>query len=143
MRLLIAILSLISFGVFSQSDAPVKFELTELNDTLHLKANIDNGWHLYAVHLPNPFDGPLPTEISIDSDDVKISGDIAEDEGIREEDAAFGVEVIFFEHEANFYIPFEKVNKLSEYHFTVNVAYMVCNDESCRPYDAAIKTVLK
>ena len=35
----------------------------KLKSEVHFKAKIEKGWHLYAIYVPYPEDGPLPTTI--------------------------------------------------------------------------------
>lgn len=93
-------------------------------------ATIDDGFHLYAIDIPE--DGPLPTEFSFEESELfSLHGPIIEvSEGTISFDDIFEMDIKSFEKEAVFKqkIQFEKDNP-----FPVQgeIAYMVCNDMGC------------
>jgi hypothetical protein len=135
LTLLIAIV--IGIGVFGQHN-PVTFTANLTVDTLKVDAQIEKGWHLYSANLPHPDEGPLSTEFSFASDQIKIKGDIRESEGITEMDDAFGVEVIYFKDQAIFYIPVKVAHQEISVTAPLTISYMVCNDVTCIPFDVEV-----
>ena len=61
--LLILYLILITGNTFSQGKVLWETSYNKLKSEIHFKAKIEEGWHLYAIYVPSPEDGPLPTSI--------------------------------------------------------------------------------
>ena len=136
-QLAVFITLILSVGLTAQNN-PVVFNISQSADTIVFNAVIEGGWHLYAVHLPNPNEGPLPTEINMDSsNDFTISEPVIEEEGHTEMDDAFGIEVKYFEENAVFKQPI-KVLTQEDFNITGTISYMVCNDQMCIPFDIPI-----
>ena len=96
-------LFLISIYLINGQDNPVKWDIIHNieHQELEFKATIDNSWHLYAVHLPNPNEGPLPTEFNFsENEGIKIIGSISESKPTSVFDTNFGVQVSYFETKA-------------------------------------------
>jgi len=144
----------ISFFALGQTN-PVKFEITQNGDVLVFEAEIEEGWHLYAANLPSPDAGPLPTEFVFDAqtidenadgvpdNSVVANGKITESEGIREMDDAFGVEVVYYKEHATFNVPYKVTIASPNSVAKGMIYYMVCNDESCIPFDVSFEVKLK
>ncbi len=131
--LLLFIFSSFYFFTFSQEN-PVHFTFSHNGDTLVVDTKIDAGWHLYAVHLPNPNEGPLPTEFVFNPSKVWTSeGEIIEETGHTEMDDAFGVEVKFFENYTVFKQPIKTYS--NQFNVSGKIYYMVCNDQMCIPLE--------
>jgi thiol:disulfide interchange protein DsbD len=130
----------IGVAIFGQHN-PISFTTNLTGDTLQVDANIEKGWHLYSANLPHPNEGPLSTEFSFASDQIKIEGDIVESVGITEMDDAFGVEVIYFKDEAKFYIPVKAAHQEISITAPLTISYMVCNDATCIPFDVEVNVV--
>ena len=133
-------LFLISIYLINGQDNPVKWDIIHNieHQELEFKATIDNSWHLYAVHSPNPNEGPLPTEFNFsENEGIKIIGSISESKPISVFDANFGVQVSYFETKAIFKQKIEvlKKNSLLE----INIDYMVCNEHMCIPFNDSFK----
>jgi thiol:disulfide interchange protein DsbD len=135
MRTIVLIFSLaISSLVLGQAN-PVKFTARVQNDTLIFEASIEKGWHLYAAHLPNPYEGPLPTEFVFNaSSDFQLQGTVIEPVGITEMDEAFGIEVKYFKQSTVFKQPILRINQ-TPFTCVGTINYMVCNDQMCIPLD--------
>lgn len=94
-------------------------------------AKIDDGWHLYGMHLPEG--GPAATSFTFD----EIKGAVLEggvtsaSPLIKKYDKQFEMELNWYEKQAVFV---QKI-KLTEPAFTVtgSVTAMSCNDQSCLP----------
>ncbi|MCF8296310.1 MAG: thioredoxin family protein [Saprospiraceae bacterium] len=133
---LIFVFSLVSIG---QPKSPVswKFSTKKVSNNevkLVFKATIGAGWHLYSQYLPKG--GPLPTVFEYkDSEKFTLTGKNTESPKPKvEHDEIFDVDVFFFSNEASFT---QKIVVKSTENFTIKgtVAYQVCNDETCIPYE--------
>lgn len=132
MKLTILSLLLIVTGSLFGQHNPVTFNVSIKYDTLVFNATIEKGWHLYAVNLPDPSAGPLPTEIVYNEPAPALKGNIVEPKGHTEMDDAFGVEVKYFEKSATFK---QKIQRGYSQPISGTVYYMVCNDEMCVPLE--------
>lgn len=97
-----------------------------------LKATLEPGWHLYALHLPRE-DGPLPTVIRLNPGKghtglVEVSGP----EPVEEMDPNFAMLVRHHSGEPVFHAV---TTRTSDAAFTLagEVEYMLCNDRTCLP----------
>lgn len=93
-------------------------------------ANIDEGFHLYSLNIPE--DGPLPTEFTFETSDVfQLSGEVFETmEGKIKYDDIFEMDIKSFEKKAAFR---QKIILNEDIAFEIKgeIAYMVCNDVGC------------
>ncbi len=97
-----------------------------------LKAEIEEGWHLYAVEQPEG--GPFPTKITTADDaEFKIDGNIESPKPIIKLDPNFQIETKYFEKQAEFNLPLKAVNEANADDLAVNVRFQVCNDTVCLP----------
>ena len=75
-----------------------------------LKAEIEDGWHLYAVEQPEG--GPFPTKITVaDEATFKIDGNIESPKQITKFDPNFQIETKFFDKQAEFNLPVKAVTE--------------------------------
>jgi len=99
--------------------------------SVNVNAQIDAGWHLYALEEPP---GPTPTVISIPkTSPYALDGDIVIPAPTRVFDANFGVETAFFEDQATFTLPVRVTSRAGRTPLTVEVVYQTCNDRLCLP----------
>ncbi|MGC2237729.1 MAG: cytochrome c biogenesis protein CcdA [Pyrinomonadaceae bacterium] len=102
-----------------------------------LKAEIEEGWHLYALEQPEG--GPVATTIKIpENSTFKIEGKLASSLYISKSDPNFVVdekplETKFFEKQAEFTIPLQAATEAKADDLAVNVRFQVCNDTVCLP----------
>ncbi|HEV8157409.1 MAG TPA: cytochrome c biogenesis protein CcdA, partial [Pyrinomonadaceae bacterium] len=102
-----------------------------------LKAEIEDGWHLYAVEQPEG--GPFPTKITLaDNAPFVIDGKIESANPIVKPDLNFLVddkplETKFFEKQADFTLPIKTASDTNADVLAVNVRFQVCNDTLCLP----------
>lgn len=144
MKNIFLILALIWTGQSFAQHNPVSFEITQSGDTAIFHASIEHGWHMYAVNLPDPDGGPLPTEIVFEeSDQFTLIDSITESKGHTEMDDAFGIEVTYFETEATFKQRILDKSKGANPNVKGVVYYMVCNDEMCIPLERSFTFQLK
>jgi len=128
---------LIGTTVEAQILDPVKWTYwtEKINDTeyyLVFKAKIDKGFHLYSQHVGDG--GPLPTEFIFE----KPIGYVVVEKALeipkpkKEYEEAFMMDVLYFEKAQTFK---QKINITGDLplEITGEVAYMVCNDETCVP----------
>ena len=137
-RIIVVLLGLfILSSTFAQIFEPVKwtFELKNTSKTtaeVVIKANIDAGWHLYGLDIPD--NGPRPTTITFESiKNAKKVGKLVGLSKLKEVyDPNFDMKLTWYAGEAVF------VQKLSsedasKIRIKGSVEFMVCNDESCLP----------
>ncbi len=98
-----------------------------------LKAQIEDGWHLYAVEQPEG--GPYPTRITINENspfqlDGKASSSAAP---ITKFEPTFQIETKSFERAAEFDLPVKTISEAQADDLAVNVKYQVCDDKICLP----------
>jgi thiol:disulfide interchange protein DsbD len=97
-----------------------------------LKAEIEEGWHLYAVEQPEG--GPFPTKItSADEAAFKIDGNVESPKQITKFDPNFQIETKFFDEQAEFNLPLKAVAETNGDALAINVRFQVCNDTLCLP----------
>jgi thiol:disulfide interchange protein DsbD len=97
-----------------------------------LKAEIEEGWHLYAVEQPEG--GPFPTKITAaDESAFKIDGNIESPKQITKFDPNFQIETKFFDEQAEFNLPLKAVTETNGDALAINVRFQVCNDTLCLP----------
>jgi len=98
---------------------------------IFLKANIDNGWHIYSQHMAN--DGPTKTVFAYTpSKSYKLNGKTIEPRPIGHFDKVFGMQVGYFEHQVIFQ---QKIKLQSTQTIAVKgtIEYGTCNDHQCLP----------
>lgn len=103
-----------------------------------LNAEIEKGWHLYALEKIEG--GPLPTKISVVEETSFELGKIESPEPIEFDDPAFGITTKFYEDAAQFKIP---VKVLEEFdadrtELKIKIRFQTCNDQMCLPPKTAI-----
>lgn len=135
-RIFIFFLLLAAFPLFTQAQImdPVKwnFSAQKTGDqeyTLHLKATIDPGWHVYSQNAGN---GPIPTTITFeDNPAVELIGKVEEKgDKIETFDKVFDSELRFYENEVDFV---QKVKIKEGAVLKGTLEFMVCNDVNCLP----------
>lgn len=97
--------------------------------TLHMKATIEPGWHLYAQDAG---DGPIPTTFTFkDNSSAELIGKVEEKgKEIKTFDKVFNSELRFYENEVEF---IQKVKIKDGAVVKGTLEYMVCNDVNCLP----------
>src|SRR5436190_1968211 len=102
-----------------------------------LKADLDEGWHLYA--LDQPIGGPIPTSIKItDGSPFVLDGEITSPKPVVRPDQNFVVDgkpidTKFFERSVTFGITSKANADTSADAFGVSVRFQLCNDKFCLP----------
>jgi thiol:disulfide interchange protein DsbD len=108
--------------------------------TIRLTANIESGWHLYSLNLPE--DGPNATQIHFNlPDGVTLDGSLTPSrKPIEKYDDMFSLNLSWWENSVSFSqkvkIADEKTHKVS-----VKVYFQGCNDETCiAPKEEVLET---
>src|ERR1035437_433894 len=122
---------------FSQIYEPVKWTVEQKKTGTHtaeiqIHAVIDEGWHLYGLHLPEG--GPHPTSIVFETlQNATKAGDVkAPSKLIKQFDANFNMELNWYSGEALF---IQKINLKDGANAKIKgyIEFMACNDKSCLP----------
>jgi len=133
----ILIFCLISTLGFTQIYNPVSWstdvEIESDNKIkLLIRADIDKGWHLYALELQND-DGPIATEISFtESEDFELIGEAKEPKPKTEYDPNFDMDLNYFEKSVTFS---QSISRKTQNAFEIvgEAYFMVCDEERCLP----------
>lgn len=99
---------------------------------LSFKAEIEEGWHVYATELPSD-DGPIPTSFSFtESAEYALDGALIEPEPITKYDPNFLMDLSYHDEVVEFR---QKVRLLSDAAFAIEgmLTFMVCDAEKCLP----------
>jgi thiol:disulfide interchange protein len=96
--------------------------------TLQAKAIVEEGWHVYSIHLPNE-DGPIATELNFIEGSFELIGATHENgEVINEYDSNFMMELSYFANEVILEQDFKVTGKTR---IAGEVYFMACDDERC------------
>ena len=127
-------LTFCSCGAQSQSPVFWDIEFNCDNQSIIFNAQIEEDWHLYAVYVPSPNEGPLPTEFHFKTNKkFKLKDSIFQKKPIMSYDKNFGVDLAYYEKSARFTQPIVTLN--SKLKISGNIKYMTCNDNTCIPFD--------
>src|SRR5687768_17317016 len=112
--------------------------------TMLVKAEIEFGWHLYAVNQPPG--GPIATEVNLVAAPPFTSGGPLETEKpIEGFDPNFNLVTEYYDDHTVFRVPVKVAPTAKDGRYTVviNVRYQSCNDTLCiPPRSQALKTLL-
>ncbi len=127
----------VSCAIRAQIQTPVKWEINcgEINAdntiTVTFKADIDKGWHIYGMHMPE--DGPIPTTFRFtEKKNVRLSGEVEADK--KEEcgnDPMFAMELCEYEGVVTFSQKVQLEKKEDGYTLNGYVEFMACNNSNC------------
>ncbi|MCI0488429.1 MAG: thioredoxin family protein [Blastocatellia bacterium] len=136
------ILSLTAIDAYAQN--PIKWSLKVGSTSSPLKpgdrfnvqviANIEAGWHLYAITQPPG--GPTPTRITLPSGQpFKAGGAVKSPPSLTDFDQNFGIDTEFFEGSATFTLPVTVARDApaGKHKLRVNAFFQTCNDRLCLP----------
>lgn len=103
-----------------------------------LSAEIERGWHLYALEKIEG--GPIPTLISVPDGLPFELGKIDAPAPLENHDSAFGVTTKFYQNTVDFNLPIRVSDKAqkSSTSLKIKVRYQICSEEVC----LAPKTVI-
>ncbi|MDR1380969.1 MAG: thioredoxin family protein [Tannerella sp.] len=117
---------------------PVKWSV-ELKDLppaaekeIWMTANIEKGWHLYDMNLPEG--GPVSTSLSFEHlrGAELVGKPAASVSPVEVYDPALKMQLRWYANTVTF-VQKIKVTDFNRFHVTGEIEYMVCNDESCLP----------
>jgi thiol:disulfide interchange protein len=139
MRKVLVLFTLLFTGLVTTAQVldPVQFttsieKISESDYYLVIKAEIEEGWHLYAQEVPE--DGPIATTIYIKGSEKTFQslGKPSEPKGHTEYDKTFEMDIKYFENTATFK---QKIRLLTNDKIDINgeIEYMVCDDKQCLP----------
>jgi DsbC/DsbD-like thiol-disulfide interchange protein len=98
---------------------------------IFLKANIEDGWHIYSQKVGDG--GPVKTSFTFTADkSYKLNGPTVEPSPITRFEKTFNMQVSYFEHGVIFQ---QKIKLTNVGPLTVkgSLEYMTCNDKQCLP----------
>ncbi len=134
MGLLLFIL-LIGYFANAQSNVDWKFSVNRVADKtyqIHLKANLQLDWHIYAQNTPQG--GPLPTKISFFPNPLLVllgkTREVGELRMYHEE--AFGVDVYAYSDSVDF-VQVVKLKANVKTNINGAIKYMICTNKECMP----------
>ena len=139
MKKIIPILAYFSILLGQQFSDPVEFKFSIDNTNqgevvvLEVEASIEDEWHIYAIYdVP---EGPKPTVIRIESDQIVKIGRVIEPDPIVTYDEGFDNITKYHEGEPIFRVPIIIDKNLSNgvYSFDATIEYQVCTGNLCYP----------
>jgi len=97
-----------------------------------LRADLEEGWHLYAMEQPPG--GPIATTIKTPKDSAyAIAGPISSGDPISQFDSNFNIDTKFFKTNAEFDIPLEFSTSIDADKIELDVRFQLCTDKLCLP----------
>jgi len=100
--------------------------------TVDLVADIQLGWHVYA--LSQPRGGPTPLVVSIpESEAFALNGPVHEPTPVRHFDSSFKMETVFYLNHVQLVASINKVKVGPAISIPVNVRFQACNGNLCLP----------
>ena len=97
-----------------------------------LTAQIENGWHLYA--LTPMTGGPKPTRISLPREQAfELAGQIEAPDPFVERDPNFDMEVEYYEEQVTFKLPLKRLPGATGDKLLVETRYQTCTNKLCLP----------
>ena len=125
------------FAAMAQSNKEVKwaFSAKKLSDKtyeVHLTANINGDWHLYAQNVG--VDGPVPTTFTFTKNPLlSLDGKVKElGKVIKKKEEVWGGVVNYYENTVDF-VQIVKIKGSAKTNLAGKVEFMVCNDSKCLP----------
>tara|TARA_Y100000385_G_scaffold191498_1_gene198033 strand:+ start:173 stop:613 length:441 start_codon:yes stop_codon:yes gene_type:complete len=116
----------------SFSQKPVKWTINyspEKNKVV-FSAVIDSNWHLYAVDVPYPDEGPLPTIMEFEKQkNYLLKGKVSQEKPITKYDKGFGINVAYYKNKTSFYQEIKPL--VSSFEIRGVIKYMACDDSKC------------
>ena len=119
----------------AQIVTPVKWNKTikmtdGKNGVLTFNATIDQGWHMYAMNIPDG--GPVPLSVDWKTQGVKLVGQLTPSKApYKVHDKTFDIDLTWWTGNVSLSQKFTVTGK--EYQIGGTVRSMACNDETCTP----------
>ena len=139
---IIFLFALSAIGVLGQEEIkPVKWSLLVKNTSKSLskgdlfnavlKAEIQKGWHLYAMEKTEG--GPIATRMTVIDESLFEIGKIIAPKPLESEDTSFGMTTKFYEDSATFTLAVKvlKTFELISTGLKIKVRFQSCNSEMC------------
>lgn len=133
-------LTLVVFAVSAQEEKlnPVTWSLKVVKPVAdgklyaELTAQIESGWHLYA--LTPMTGGPKPTRITLPREQAfELAGQIEAPDPFVEKDPNFDMEVEYYEEQVTFKLPLKRLPGESGNKLLVETRYQTCTNKLCLP----------
>lgn len=122
------------FPYFSQSPVTWETQYNIKQNKIIFDAIIDKGWHLYAVNVPVPNEGPLPTIFEFHTNSsYSIIGELKQEKPKIKFDKGFGVKIAYYENKTRF--TQKIIAKLDSSEVSGEIKFMTCNEEKCLPFN--------
>ena len=122
------------FPYFSQSPVTWETQYNIKENKIIFDAIIDKGWHLYAVNVPVPNEGPLPTIFKFNKNSrLLIIGEVEQEKPKIKFDKGFGVEIAYYENKTRF--TQQIIANLDITEISGEIEFMICNEEKCLPFN--------
>jgi hypothetical protein len=102
--------------------------------TLDVKADIQDGWHVYGLN--QAADGPTPLHIAVEENDIVQSGGaVSGTKPVKQRDASFGFDTEIFTHSFVLHLPVQARQHMTAGNQSVPVSIRLqsCNDRICLP----------
>jgi len=102
--------------------------------TLDVKADIQDGWHVYGMNQAP--EGPTPLHIAVDDNDiVQSAGAIFGTKSIKQRDASFGLDTETYTGSFVLHLPVQVKPQAatSSQSVPVSIRFQSCNDRICLP----------
>ena len=132
--ILLILISSFNLSFFSQNPINWKTQYDREGNKIIFDAIIEKGWHLYAVNVPNPNEGPLPTIFEFHKNNsYSIVGEVEQEKPKIKFDKGFGVKVAYYEKEARF--TQHVISNLDSAVVSGEIKFMTCNKEKCLPFN--------
>lgn len=98
-----------------------------------LKAEIEKGWHLYALEKTEG--GPIATRISVADGSLFELGKIEAPKPFEFDDTSFGATTKFYEDSVKFTLPVKVLETFEEgsTKLKIKIRFQTCNNEMCLP----------
>lgn len=140
-KLLVALILLLAAAALGQN--PTKWSLEVLDSkelfvkkgdrlTVGLTAEIEPGWHLYAIDLPAG--GPIPTAISVaPGAPFDLDGKPTSPKPITKFDPNFNIDTSFFDERVTFAVPLKATGDADASAIALDVRFQLCTDTICLP----------
>jgi DsbC/DsbD-like thiol-disulfide interchange protein len=135
--ILIALLGFWLPVAYGQILHPVKWSygakrLNAHEAVIFLKAEIEEGWHIYSSHQKDG--GPVKTSFQFSpSGDYALSGTISEPIPVTKHEEAFNMDVSYFEHSVIFQQKVTLRQAQDDLKIKGSLNFMVCNNRQCLP----------
>ncbi|PQV56505.1 disulfide bond corrector protein DsbC [Sediminibacterium magnilacihabitans] len=137
MKTMWLLLFILLTGYFAnaQSNVDWKFSVNRIADKtyqIHLKANLQPDWHIYAQNTPKG--GPLPTKISFSPNPLLVLLGKTHEVGelMMYHEDTFGVDVYAYTNSVDF-VQTVKLKVKVKTNINGFIQYMICTNRECMP----------